>query len=472
MFESAAKLLETRVDANIDLIQVGDDSGEPVSLRRDPGATLPGYIVDGAGTHFAYLSRTIRLGKMFHGADTGGVETNTAAWAAACAEIRAKGGGRIYVPAGRYAFDAGQVAFPMDCDLEIEFHPAARFAGKPGITSSLIRLKGAEGTARGDFRWQFHGVNIDMSQGAFAGNQPSGISPSNVRDIYGYGGHFYGGPGWEGSPTVGGDSGIEPINVGDFRWDGGRFHGWIDAGIYAGGGNDLGPADDGTRYAVSNALFIGCGQGITFKRAGTLLQASGNYFDLCSIGVTSADVGIGQEVRPGQRMEIHRNVFRKTTARAIGVRSDTLAHISGNLIEDWGYSGAGVLQPAAPAGRGAILFEGGVDGIVKDNVFRMKEWAESSHVGILVKGYTDANGTIWQAGRVSGDGNWFNCSQPVHEAAGFPGYYTNSRLHAAVGSPFTIRTGTVFEMTSNGNPSRIYYLGTNDVGVRTIEATP
>lgn len=482
LYESKTELAASTVAASLNVIQVagdavaGDDNGgEIVTLVRDTGGTLPGYLLDGAGTHFANLSRTIKFNKMNHGAETGGVNSNTAAWAAACAEIKAKGGGCIKVPPGQYAFAAGQTLFTMDCNVEIDFHPDALFVGLSSIGDPIISLAGASGTGRGAYKWVFNNPRIDQSLGANAGNQPSGIHLLNVREVIGYGGYFQGGADWETSPTVGGDSALEPINTTEFKWDGGYFEGWIDAGLYAGGGNDLTTVDDGIRYDMINAYIKRCGQGITFKRSGNLLVASGNYIELCSIGITSADVGAGQEVKTGQRMVINDNTIKKTVGRAIGVRGQTVAEISDNWLEDWGYDTTGVtLGAAAPSlGRQAILCQGGQKSNFVNNVFRMKDWVESSHVGILSTTYIDGDGTTWATGQHFGDGNKFNCAIPVYDVGTTnvtASWWGANRVDDVSITLPSFRNGGVFEQSSSGNTHRIYYIGNvSNVGVRTIE---
>lgn len=473
---TADELAATTVSAFRDIVQIsgktvpGDDNdGEPVMLVRSPGATV-GFLPDAAATKFAYLSRRIKFGKMFHGANTGGVVSNHNAWAACVAELVAKGGGGIYIPAGQYAYST-QNLLDMFCNAEIEMHPDAMFAGLAGMTTSLMRFRGASGSGRGAYKWTFNNLRLDQSLGTIA-NQPSGLSPMNVREIEGNGGYFEAGGGWESAPTVGGDSGIEPINIADFKWKGGEFLNWNDAGIYIGGGNDQLAVDDGRRAIITEGFFSNCGQGITFKRAGNHLRVAGCWFELCAIGVTSSDVGIGQEVDTGQRMEVHNNDFKKITGRAIGIRSGTLADIRDNTIEDWGYNQAGnVLQAAPPTGRAAILFEGGIDSVVKDNIFRFKDWTENGHAGIMVKNWTDAESTVWPAGRISGAANDYACSLPVYELVTnvSASQHLGNRCTANVSFP-ALRNGSVFEFLSNGNTHRIYYIGDgSNVGVRTIE---
>ncbi|CAK7257556.1 MULTISPECIES: hypothetical protein [unclassified Shinella] len=443
-------------------------SVDDISLRR---IVASGYLPDANATNFAYLSRTITLGKMLHGASSNGRGDNKAALEAAITEVAEKGGGALKFPAGMYmSSGTPQSSQLFRGSIEIEWHPEATLRGTPGFEHPLISLYGGPGVNRHDGRITLNAPRIDCSRGNQTGGggarQPSAINLRNYRDVIINDPDLYGGQLYTNGGT-GGDSGIEPINVWNFQCRGGRIRGFGDAGIYAGGGNDQSnpDPDGGGTYLLDGTFIEHCAVGFVFKRRGYLATIQGASIYDCCYGVATADVGPEgglADTGAGQRLHVLGSYFKRCGETAIQITGGTKGRLVGNSIEDVGYSeiGAGTVVSLG-LDRAFIVLNGSRNTQLSDNYLEMLDQAVTDQIGIKVKPYTDQGGVTWQAGAARGSGNTIrNVPRPFVDAgsSNTQSILTGNFLDGAFTSPFgSIVHGTVFEYQVIGSTTNLTY---------------
>jgi hypothetical protein len=240
------------------------------------------------------------------------------------------------------------------------------------------------------------------------GTQPSAISVANYREVFVLYPDLYGGSAWSDGAqtalTTGGDSGVEAVNIYLLAVIGGRITGFIDAGVYASGGNDPGEADDG-KWAVVHGVDISHTQYcIVGKRDLGWLIAQNNTISHCSIGVAAAEVPSPQDPDSPQRMDVFNNVI-EYVVRPIHAQEQTKVRVAGNRIKDWGYDEDLSATVGSPSG---IYLAGVSDCVVNNNTFLMEDLSDTKgHDGITVLDFTDAQSNRWDGGKCMGSGNTF-----------------------------------------------------------------
>lgn len=441
----------------------GDDNGgEPVTLFRDTSEAKPAYLLDQDGNHFAYLSRVIKLSKMFHGAKTDGTGDNSTAIVAAIDEILEKGGGEIILPAGRYQTNGMSSAKTIgSTPIEFTFQEGAVLAGASGFSVGLIRLVGGS-TVEREGKVTFNAPKLDCSLGAYTGNQPSGISLSHFIDVYvneidAYGGELYSNYLTTG---VGGDSAVETVNVFNFQARGGKSKGFLDSDFYCGGGNDLTDIDDGGVHLI-DGVTMDHSAGIRWKRAGRYLKAVNCTFFDCYLPVSSADVGPGQEVNTGQQMDVINNKMFRSGPRAIEYRAQTKGLCMGNVIQDVGFTEVGAGTVTSLGANQSFIFLNGPGGtsarkvMVSNNMLEMRAQSVNTQIGIRISDYTDQDSVLWSAGGIHGLGNHFtNIPIPLFDnGTGGASQFMKNFMGGGAASTFShFQQGTVFEY-QGGTPS-------------------
>lgn len=441
----------------------GDDNGgDPVTLFRDTSEAKPAYLLDQDGNHFAYLSRVIKLSKMFHGAKTDGTGDNSAAIVAAIDEVLEKGGGEIILPAGRYQTNGMSSAKTIgSTPIEFTFQEGSVLAGASGFSVGLIRLVGGSAVER-EGKVTFNAPKLDCSLGAYTGNQPSGINLSNFIDAYvneidAYGGELYSNYLTTG---VGGDAAVETINVFNFQARGGKSKGFLDSDFYCGGANDQTDVDDGGSHLIDGITFCHS-PGIRWKRAGRYLKVVNCTFFDCYLPVSSADVGSGQEVDTGQQMDVIANKMVRSGPRAIEYRAQTKGLCMGNVIQDVGFSEIGAGSVTSLGANQSFIFLSGSGGtsarkvLVANNMMEMRDQSVNTQVGIRISDYTDQDSVLWSAGGIQGVGNHFtNIPTPLFDngSGGASQFMKNFMGGGATPTFLHFQQGTVFEY-QGGTPS-------------------
>lgn len=306
---------------------------------------------------------------------------------------------------GRYRFSRGCREFGIAVDIDIRWGPGVHFVGPDGLTTPLLRFRGSAGPERiGALQLSY--PHIDVSRGAYTGNQPSAIHLFNLATVAIERPRLFGGRTWT-NAAIGGDSGIEPTNIGEFRCRGGSIEGFADAGIYWGGGNDLSPVDDGIRMLVEGTSFRHCQTGIIGKRNGHLGIVRDCYIEHCGIGIATAEAGRGQEQDSAQRLEVQGCTIKHSSFKGVEFRGKTTGKIIENTIEDWGYTENGKDLLPKPHQRCAIFLNGSSEVDVSGNIIRMVDWAPNDQIGILESNYSSQTGRLFVGGGNYGRDNTF-----------------------------------------------------------------
>ncbi len=480
-YDSKAALAAATVPAAVDVVFVagntaaGDDNdGEPVMLVRSPAATV-GFLPDAAATKFAYLSHTIKLGKMFHGALTNGTGDNSNALIAAIDEIIAKGGGEIIIPAGEYQFTTGLANKLVGVPLTITWKPGARFVAALDFDVPLLQYRGTTDLSRLNARQILNEPRIDMSLGRnLIGTggitQPSAISPSGYEEFYIndpdlYGGETQAGVAIDVNYKRGGDSGAEPLNISYFEARGGRIKGFLDGGVYAGGMNDPAGTDDGLEYACLGVSFERNVNAFIIKRSGYYARATDCTFDNNGMGVVTAEVPNPQDGGAAHRLEVTSNFFTRNT-RICEFRAQTKGHFNDNICEDWGYDENAVIVATA-ANRRALTLNGARNISINDNRFRMVDLTTNAHIAIDIRNYTDINAVVWTGGAAVGENNSIiNVERPLVEAAGVTQSIFGFKAQGGVTNTWTsIAHDTVIKSEGIGSTAQIIRVGNAGVGL-------
>lgn len=327
----------------------------------------------------------------------------------------ASGGGTLMISGpGRYRFSRGcrELGIAADIGIDVRWGPGVRFIGPDGLKTPLLRFRGSAGPERIG-ALQLFNPSIDVSQGAYTGNQPSAIHLFNLATVVIEHPRLFGGRTWT-NAAVGGDSGIEPTNIGDFRCFGGSIEGFADAGIYWGGGNDPSPVDDGLRMLVEGTTVRHCQTGVIGKRNGHLGIVRDCHIEHCGIGVATAEAGRGQEQDSAQRLDIQGCNIKYSSFRGVEFRGKTIGKIVGNTIEDWGYTEDGETLLPRQNQRCAVFLNGSNDIDVSGNIIRMNDWPSNGHIGIVESNYLSQTGRLFVGGGNYGRENTFvNVSVPV-----------------------------------------------------------
>lgn len=420
----AAKTIPASVDAILligDAAAGDDNDGDPVLLVRDPSATV-GYLPDAAATKFAYLSRTIKLSKAFHGADPLGVSNNSAALISAVAELMSKGGGKLIIPNGDYKFTAGGTPAILTQDLEIEFAPDAWLIAGTGLATSVLNLR-ASLTAATERKLRIYNPQIDCTAGS--SGVPgvaacTALATQYFQQVLIEGGYLYGG---EEPDNVNADSGWTPIADIYARMEGTRVRGFNDVGVYATGNNTVGAVGDGFEVMLRDVTIERCNNAANTKRELSLMTLDSCTINECTAGALTAEVA-SPFTGPGRRLDVFNTRFKKVTANVIRWRGPSKGSAIGNTIEDYGYAydGTGSVGAAAYA----IVIQGASGINVKQNEIKLVDWVRDDHRAIRLENVT-LDAVPYTQGSHHFEGNTYRglARYIVEAASGNPSQYEN-----------------------------------------------
>lgn len=285
-------------------------------------------------------------------------------------------GKKLIITTGTY--NLSTVVNPtMTADLEVECEIGVRFVADAALGNRMFFLSKVSGD---DISLVWTGGFSDMSA---VGLGASGTAwdhfyiGENFKSVTFRNATLYSGDSYLSNS---GDSGIFCVAK-QFLCEHCTFQGCWDAGIYLSG--DATQAN-GTNAIVTHNRFVKCRVGVISKRRFRRMVVASNFFEYPETGIATGPAN--STLLPGDQTVIVDNIILRPAVWGVQVQISDGAIIGGNMIEDMGYTIAGVLNASA---RG-IGLRGCKNSIVQGNHIHMRDFATggSGHRSIHLESIT------------------------------------------------------------------------------------
>lgn len=373
--------------------------------------------------------------------------------ALAAAMTKAEGAGKTLAITGAGVCMVGEINHNLTGPLRVRVGDGVTIKGVAGLSTPIFTLDG--GSHRYPLSWR--GGTIDNSQRIFLPEVLSGTCLNVKRhenfDVFGI--TFQGGADYT---TPVGDTGFGPQECRRGTISHCRFNGQGDLGIYITGGGSNDAADDHGDIIVTNNHFYRCNTGVSAKRQSPRTIITNNIFYECGVGASLWEASSAPTILPGRQAVISNNIFKFCESRAIETRVYGGTTITGNLIEDFGYSRDG--SPVA-AGWGIRLL-GSTKTLGTGNIIRMRDWTTHSELtGIYIANIT-IDGVDYTAEKNSFVGNSIHdIYAGVREASTGLNNYDNT-ITGYTTAFSGLDPASAFTMSDNTGQGRVF-VGSNEM---------
>jgi hypothetical protein len=213
--------------------------------------------------------------------------------------------------------------------------------------------------------------------------------------------------------NINSNNGITTDRIGITQVTGGHIQGFPNGGIYS-VGDVVANSPPSYRTTVVGVDFTHNGLGVECKFSLDICSVTGSTFDYNRYALGSFVAGATNNEPAARNINWVGNTIRHSQTHGMNVDESTKGVIANNVMIDIGYSETNVLTNS---GTEFLLFRGSSGIIVSNNVMKMKDWANSSFIGMTIGNFT-FNSVLFTSGGIVGSGNIVsNISTGVYEGA-------------------------------------------------------